>query len=198
MNGLGIACRAKLAILWAVLVMGSMQGAVAQQATSRSTPDTKVRQASSLTPLPKPKSDALASSGQSYARKGQEPRSSASSGLLGSFFALGIVLAVFLGFTFLVRRAFPSMVRRRMPREIFEVIASSEVQPKQTWMLMRFGNKLLLVCQQPGETRLISEITDQLEVQRIVALCEKPHPSDTALESFSWQSLLGNQRSATG
>jgi hypothetical protein len=37
MNGLGIAYYGKLAILWAVLVMGSMQGTVAQQATSRRT-----------------------------------------------------------------------------------------------------------------------------------------------------------------
>lgn len=184
-------------IVLAVSVVLSMPFASAQQAPLRGAQEAKVRQASAVIPLPKSKSEGLTRASSSHS-KDSNTSPSTTSGLLGSFFALTVVLMVFFGFVLMVKRVWPSTSPSKMPREVFEVIACSQVQSKQTWMLMRFGNKLLLVCQQPGQTQVISEITDQAEIQRIVAICEKPHPSEAAFLSFSWQSLLGGQQSATG
>jgi len=41
---------------------------------------------------------------------------------------------------------------------------------------MRFGSKLLLVSQQPGETRSIAEISEPNEVTRLSGMCESSRP----------------------
>jgi hypothetical protein len=63
---------------------------------------------------------------------------------------------------------------------------------------MRFGNKLLLVSQQPGETRVISEVADPKEVERMIALCEKPHQPGAAFPSFSFPSRRMTEPTAIG
>lgn len=194
MNGLKNSFFAKLWIGFALLVAVSMPFANAQQASRRGSSETNVRQASAVIPLPKSKSDGLTRPGEAYTKE-RSASPTGASGLLGSFFALGMVLVVFFGFVLIAKRVWPSTSAGRMPGDVFEVLASSELQPKQTWMLMRFGNKLLLICQQPGQTQLISEISDQAEIQRIVSLCEKPRSSESASRSFSWQSLLSGQQS---
>ena len=185
---------AKLWTGFVLLVVVSMPFASAQQASVRGSSESKVRQASSLIPLPKSKSDGLTRPGEAYTNQ-RSASPTGASGLLGSFFALGMVLVVFFGFVLIAKRVWPSTSAGRMPGDVFEVLASTELQPKQTWMLMRFGNKLLLICQQPGKTQLISEISDQAEIQRIVSLCGKPRSSESASRSFSWQSLLSGQQS---
>jgi len=193
MNGLKTSFFAKLWIGFALLVAVSMPFANAQQASPGGSSVANVRQAGAVIPLPKSKSDGLTRLGEASTKdRGASP--TGASGLLGSFFALGMVLVVFFGFVLIAKRVWPSMSPSRMPRGVFEVLASSELQPKQTWMLMRFGNKLLLVCQQPGQTQLISEISDQAEIQRIVSLCEKPLSSESDSRSFSWQSLFSGQQ----
>ncbi|MFM8570965.1 MAG: flagellar biosynthetic protein FliO [Pirellula sp.] len=118
--------------------------------------------------------------------------------MLNTVFALGIVLSLFFGATVLIKRTWPQSVTRRMPSEVLEVLAIAEMQPKQQWMLMRFGGKLLLVCQQAHETRVIAEVTDQQEIDRLVALCEKPHQTGAALGSFSLKSQFRTSRAITG
>ncbi|MFM8214753.1 MAG: flagellar biosynthetic protein FliO [Pirellula sp.] len=184
---------AKLWIGFVLLVLVSMPFASAQQASVRGSSETNVRQAGAVIPLPKSKSDGLTRPGEAYP-KDRSASPTGASGLLGSFFALGMVLVVFFGFVLIAKRVWPSVSSSRMPREVFEVLASSELQPKQTWMLMRFGSKILLVCQQPGQTQLISEISDQAEIQRIVSLCNKPRSSESDSPSFSWQSLFSGQQ----
>lgn len=193
MNGLKRSFFAKLWIGFALLVAAPMPFANAQQASLGGSSGANVRQAGAVIPLPKSKSDGLTRPGEAATKhRGASP--TGASGLLGSFFALGMVLVVFFGFVLIAKRAWPSLSSSRMPREVFEVLASSELQPRQTWMLMRFGNKLLLVCQQPGQTQLISEISDQAEIQRIVSLCEKPRSSESESRPFAWQSLLSGQQ----
>ena len=153
--------------------------------------DSNVQPAVSRTPLPRP-SEELAGN------KKPDAQRSSTSAALSTMLALGMVLAVFFGLALIVKRTWPTPTNNKLPTEVLQIVGRVELQPKQYWMLMRFGNKLLLVCQQPGETRLISEVNDEDEVLRLVALCEKPHRSDAAFSGFSLQSLTGSARSITG
>jgi flagellar biogenesis protein FliO len=50
--------------------------------------------------------------------------------------------------------------------------------------VVRFGKKLLLVSQQPGQTQTLSEISDDEEVDRLTGICESNLPSSST-QSFS-------------
>ena len=155
------------------------------------------------TPLPKPSSAFNPkTSPQPRSAPGERTAhasaSSTSARVLSTLFALGFVLALFLGLAALIKRTWPAPTKKKLPSEVLELVASLELQPKHQWMLMRFGTKLLLISQQPGETRLITEISDEKEIQHMINLCQKPHPSDAAFSGLSLQGLFTNQAHATG
>lgn len=190
---------------WGFVILLALTAIAFPQITTAQSPatikdyDPNLRQAAASTPLLKPSSN-LSPQPLKDARDIQEPgtKSPSSSGLLSTFFALGIVLALFLGLATLAKKAWPPLTKKKLPKEVLQLIATVEFQPKQQWMLMRFGGKLLLVSQQPGETRLVSEISDLDEIDRIIALCEKPHPSDAAFQGLSLSAILGKRSSITG
>lgn len=183
------------------LLSGVMRSADAQlPAVAAIQSDPQVRQAMATTPLPKPTSTGLAhaeQNGQNALKKPADKRTSTQS-VLSTMFALGLVLCLFLGVMLLLRRALPDASRRKLPKDVLEIIGTSEWYPKQQLVLMRFGNKLLLVNQQPGETRVISEVVDPKEVERMIALCEKPHLPGAAFPSFSFPSRRMSEPTAIG
>lgn len=108
--------------------------------------------------------------------------------------SLLIVLALFLGATWCYRQTNRNTMGM-LPRHVVSVLGRSPLAPRQHVVLVRFGNKLVLVSQAPGELRTLSEITDPHEVDRIAGLCESSRPDSI---SGSFRSLLlhsGKERS---
>lgn len=86
-------------------------------------------------------------------------------------FSLAIVLSLFLIIAWLFRRTQPNTFAK-LPSEVVQVMGRTAMAPRQQVYVVRFGNKMLLVSHQPGQTQTLGEITDMEEVQRLAGLCE--------------------------
>lgn len=98
-------------------------------------------------------------------------------------FSLGIVVCLFLGVAWVAKKSMPAG-SSRLPNEVVEVLGRSTIAPRQQVYVLRFGRKLLLVSQQPGQTQTLSEITDEEEVIRLAGICEANSPR-SATRAFS-------------
>lgn len=98
-------------------------------------------------------------------------------------FSLGIVVCLFLGVAWVAKKSMPAG-SGRLPNEVVEVLGRSTIAPRQQIYVLRFGRKLLLVSQQPGQTQTLSEITDEEEVIRLAGICEENSPR-SATRTFS-------------
>lgn len=98
-------------------------------------------------------------------------------------FSLGIVVCLFLGVAWFAKKSMPAG-SARLPTEVVEVLGRSTIAPRQQVYVLRFGRKLLLVSQQPGQTQTLSEITDEEEVIRLAGICESNSPR-SATRTFS-------------
>ena len=115
-------------------------------------------------PLPKPSTTPKGTVSTPGARSPEVQRSS-TQGVFGTLSSLGIVLCIFVGLVFLLRRILPESSKKKLPSEVLEVIGTAQWSPKQQWVLMRFGRKLLLVSQQSDDFRG-RRATGSLEQQR--------------------------------
>ena len=86
--------------------------------------------------------------------------------------ALVVVLGVFAGLAMLSRKTIGGQ-SSKLPTEVFEVLGRSTYAPRQQVLVLRFGSKLLLVNQEPGNVQTLSEIDSPEEVDRIAGLCEQ-------------------------
>ena len=101
--------------------------------------------------------------------------SSSWSAALSMFFSLAVVLSFFLLVAWLVKKSQPNSFLK-LPGEVVQVLGRTPMAPRQQMYVLRFGNKLLLVSHQPGQTQTLGEITDSDEVLRLAGLCEANHP----------------------
>jgi len=106
---------------------------------------------------------------------------------IGSFlsviFSMGIVISLFLGLAWVYKKSLPKSMGR-LPHEVVQVLGRTSISPRQQMYVVRFGKKLLLVSQQPGQTQTLSEISDDEEVDRLTGMCESNLPSSST-QSFS-------------
>jgi flagellar biogenesis protein FliO len=65
---------------------------------------------------------------------------------------------------------------QKLPKDVVEVLGRTPIAPRQNLVVVRFGSKLILVSQQPGETRTLSEIHDANETGRLIGMCESSRP----------------------
>ncbi|XZE21427.1 FliO/MopB family protein [Pirellulaceae bacterium SH449] len=98
-------------------------------------------------------------------------------------FSLCIVVCLFLGVAWMAKRTMPAG-SSKLPNEVIEVLGRSTIAPRQQVYVLRFGRKLLLISQQPGQTQTLSEITDEEEVIRLAGICEANSPRSST-RSFS-------------
>jgi flagellar biogenesis protein FliO len=119
--------------------------------------------------------------------KGNEGRISKPTSQWGTLFSVGfslcIVVCLFLGVAWVAKKSMPAG-SSRLPNEVVEVLGRSTIAPRQQVYVLRFGRKLLLVSQQPGQTQTLSEITDEEEVIRLAGICEANSPR-SATRTFS-------------
>jgi flagellar biogenesis protein FliO len=116
--------------------------------------------------------------------------------LVTTLSALLLVIGIFVGFAVLTRRAW-SPARSTLPKQAFEILGRSTLGPRQQVLLMRFGNKVLLVNQELGNVQTLSEIDDPAEVDRLVGLCEQSTPNSLSTNFGSVLSQVINGGTAS-
>lgn len=97
------------------------------------------------------------------------------SATLSTAASLLVVVFLFLGAVLLLRKSQPKQFQK-LPKDVVEVLGRTPIAPRQNLVVVRFGSKLVLVSQQPGETRTLSEIQDVNEAVRLTGLCESSRP----------------------
>lgn len=113
--------------------------------------------------------------------------SEASGGVMQTIVSVGssllIVAGLFFGLVWVYRKTARSTGGGSLPKQVVNVLGRAPIAARQQMVLVRFGNKLVLVSLVQGDARPISEITDPLEVDRLSGLCESAKP-DSSVQSF--------------
>ncbi len=94
-----------------------------------------------------------------------------------------IVLGLFFGVAWCYKRGMRGVAAGHLPKQVLEVLGRSSLGPRQHLVLLRVGPKLVLVSVIQGEARTLTEITDPLEVDRMVGDCESIRPGSVT-QSF--------------
>jgi flagellar biogenesis protein FliO len=93
---------------------------------------------------------------------------------------LAIVVGAFLLFTWVLRRSGRGRLGNGMlPTDAVSVLGRVSLTSKQVAQLLRVGNKLVLVAVTPGGAETLTEVTDPVEVDRLMGLCEQHDPRST-------------------
>lgn len=93
--------------------------------------------------------------------------------------SLALVLGLFFIVAWLLRRGLPKG-SGLLPAEAVEVLGRTALPHRQHMQLIRCGNKLLLVAVSAGGAETLTEITDPLEVERLVGLCSSARSNSHA------------------
>jgi flagellar biogenesis protein FliO len=86
--------------------------------------------------------------------------------------SLALVLGIFFLIAWALRWASPRSMRT-VPSEVLETLGRVRLDGRQQAHLLRLGNKLLLVSVSAAGAETLTEITDLLEVNRLVGLCRQ-------------------------
>lgn len=108
--------------------------------------------------------------------------SNAASSVMTGLASLAVVLGLFFAVAWAMRRGMPPGPAA-LPREAVEVLGRTPLAGRQQAHLIRCGNKVLLVYLAQGVAETLTEITDPVEVDRLVGLCRQTHPQ-SATASF--------------
>jgi flagellar biogenesis protein FliO len=92
--------------------------------------------------------------------------------------ALAIVIGIFLLFAWLLRRN-GQKTGAALPAEVVGVLGRVLLAPRHVAELLRVGNKLVLVSITPAGAEPITEVSDPVEVDRLVGLCQQYNPHST-------------------
>ncbi len=95
--------------------------------------------------------------------------------------ALAFVLGLFFLCTWLLRRGSKKHATI-LPAEVVSVLGRVALAPKQMAELLRVGNKLVLVALTPEGAKSLTEVTDAVEVDRLMGLCQKAVPNSSSRE----------------
>ena len=98
------------------------------------------------------------------------------SGIASVIGSLGIVLGLFFLVTWLFRRGMPKGAAQ-LPSDVIEVLGRAPLAGRQNMHLIRLGSKLILVSATPGGMDTLAEVTDPLEVDRLLGLCKQAQPN---------------------
>ena len=98
--------------------------------------------------------------------------------------SLTVVLGLFFLLTWIMRRGMPASTTR-LPDDVVSVLGRAPLAGRQQVHVIRFGNKLLLVCSSTSGFDKLAEITEPEEVQRIVGLCGRSDPGAATVTAAS-------------
>lgn len=114
--------------------------------------------------------------------------------------SLCIVIGGYLGLVWLLRKINPSG-NQGIPTEVLEVVGNAPLDSRQNLQLVRLGSKLLLMIHGPDGTQPIGEVTDPVEVDHLVSLCNgRTRAANTAVNHAvnRHQSAQSQQAGGTG
>lgn len=86
----------------------------------------------------------------------------------------------------LVKRGMPKS-KTELPKDVISVLGRVSLGEKQFAQMLRVGNKLVLVSVTPHGMETLTEVTDPIEVNRLLGLCEHQSSNST---SASFQDVL--------
>ena len=86
--------------------------------------------------------------------------------------SLAIVIGGYLGFVWLTRK-FGGESGKGLPSEVFEVVGTAPLNPKQSLQLVRLGSKLLVLVSGDEGVSPIAEVTDPDEVEYLTGVCNQ-------------------------
>ena len=107
------------------------------------------------------------------------PRSS----LTNLAISLGLVLAIFFGLVWILRRVNPAATKAEIPGEVVQILGRAPLNGRQSMQLVRLGDKILLLAISPTGTEPLGEITDRDEVDAITEICRSKNKNKIA-ETF--------------
>jgi len=112
--------------------------------------------------------------------------------------ALAIVVGVFLLFVWLLRRG-GAKTASVLPADVVSVLGRVPLASRQFAELLRVGNKLVLVSLTPTSAETLTEVTDPVEVDRLLGLCQQcsPHSTTKAFEQVFQQLSRDTSRSGS-
>lgn len=106
---------------------------------------------------------------------------------------LSLVLGLFLTAAWLLKRSLPKSVGQ-LPGDVVQVLGRAQLAGKQFAHLVRCGNKLLLVNVTPNGAETLSEITDPLEVDRLLGICAQQNSTSATAAFRDVFQQLGKER----
>jgi flagellar biogenesis protein FliO len=109
--------------------------------------------------------------------------------------SLGLVLGLFFFFAWLMRRGVPGAVPL-LPKHVVDILGRAPLPGRQQMQLIRLGNKLILVHVSLAGAEALAEITDAVEVDRIVGLCQQNLPQSSTRAFRDVLNQLGRDRHA--
>lgn len=120
---------------------------------------------------------------------GEKPKASAGTVqmLVSIVSSLLLVVGLFLGVAWCYRKTLGTSLAGGLPKQVVSVLGRTSISARQQMVLVRFGSKLLLVSVIQGEARTLGEITDPLEVDQMLGMCESGQPGSI---SQSFKSLM--------
>jgi flagellar biogenesis protein FliO len=86
--------------------------------------------------------------------------------------SLAVVLGLFFIVAWLMRRNLPSSARR-LPTDVVETLGRAPLVGRQQLHVLRFANRLLLVCVSPTGAQTLADISDPAEIERVAELCRQ-------------------------
>lgn len=109
--------------------------------------------------------------------------------------SLGLVLGLFFFFAWLMRRGVPGAVPL-LPKHVVDILGRAPLPGRQQMQLIRLGNKLILVHVSLAGAEALAEVTDAVEVDRIVGLCQQNLPQSSTRAFRDVLNQLGRDRHA--
>lgn len=107
--------------------------------------------------------------------------------------SLAIVLGLFFVVAWLLRRHAPSGAQL-LPSEALEVLGRVPLSNRQQMQLVRLGNKLLLLWVAPTGVETLTEVSDPVEVDALVAVCRTRRGASSAAEFRQLLAQLSHER----
>jgi flagellar protein FliO/FliZ len=102
--------------------------------------------------------------------------------VLSMFGSLAVVIGLFLGLVWLLRRSSPKAARL-LSSDVVELLGRSPLAGRQHMHVVRFGNRLLLVAVSADGAETLAEINDPVEVDRLAGLCQQTQ-TNSATQAF--------------
>lgn len=118
--------------------------------------------------------------------------------------SMTIVLSIFFLVIWFLRRSLPRQARS-LPKQAFEILGTATLSSRHTLQLIKIGNRLLLISLAAGGASSLAEISDEVEVERLLSLCQaggrgKEDEKEAVYRKDSFQQVLsemGIDRSGT-